>query len=135
MQSRSFGGTIVQWVEFRGEVSCWILGGGRRSRPGGDIVVAILLTAVRVIFFFQAEDGIRDVAVTGVQTCALPICHRPRNRSGARARSGSRRRKGRFRRRVALRNARGGRCRARKRARRYFRGHAEIGRASCRERG
>src|SRR2546429_3647255 len=30
-------------------------------------------------FFFQAEDGIRDVAVTGVQTCALPI-------SGPRAR-------------------------------------------------
>src|SRR2546422_8474755 len=27
----------------------------------------------RLIFFFQAEDGIRDVAVTGVQTCALPI--------------------------------------------------------------
>src|SRR2546429_725128 len=26
-----------------------------------------------VSFFFQAEDGIRDVAVTGVQTCALPI--------------------------------------------------------------
>src|SRR3989449_2446967 len=26
-------------------------------------------------FFFQAEDGIRDVAVTGVQTCALPIFH------------------------------------------------------------
>ena len=24
--------------------------------------------------FFQAEDGIRDVLVTGVQTCALPIC-------------------------------------------------------------
>src|SRR2546429_2206637 len=30
--------------------------------------------AVRLVFFFfQAEDGIRDVAVTGVQTCALPI--------------------------------------------------------------
>src|SRR5687768_18021686 len=28
-------------------------------------------------FFFQAEDGIRDVAVTGVQTCALPICPEP----------------------------------------------------------
>src|SRR2546429_7247218 len=28
---------------------------------------------VYVFFFFQAEDGIRDVAVTGVQTCALPI--------------------------------------------------------------
>src|SRR2546422_2842828 len=27
-----------------------------------------------MMFFFQAEDGIRDVAVTGVQTCALPIC-------------------------------------------------------------
>src|SRR5687768_17880024 len=27
----------------------------------------------RNFFFFQAEDGIRDVAVTGVQTCALPI--------------------------------------------------------------
>src|SRR5882762_9585232 len=25
-------------------------------------------------FFFQAEDGIRDSSVTGVQTCALPIC-------------------------------------------------------------
>src|SRR2546422_237739 len=34
-----------------------------------------------LFFFFQAEDGIRDVAVTGVQTCALPICRacgRPR---------------------------------------------------------
>src|SRR4051794_41198457 len=29
-------------------------------------------------FFFQAEDGIRDGRVTGVQTCALPICHHPR---------------------------------------------------------
>src|SRR3989441_12066107 len=42
-------------------------------------------------FFFQAEDGIRDKLVTGVQTCALPICARrlperaaaaPRRRSG-----------------------------------------------------
>src|SRR5256885_6122674 len=28
----------------------------------------------RSYFFFQAEDGIRDYKVTGVQTCALPIC-------------------------------------------------------------
>src|SRR2546422_9191326 len=59
------------------------------------------------LFFFQAEDGIRDVAVTGVQTCALPILgpvlaaragprlgrgrhgHRPVR--GARARSAARR--------------------------------------------
>src|SRR5438105_15058438 len=27
-----------------------------------------------MFFFFQAEDGIRDPLVTGVQTCALPIC-------------------------------------------------------------
>src|SRR5206468_7521648 len=27
-------------------------------------------------FFFQAEDGIRGLIVTGVQTCALPICKR-----------------------------------------------------------
>src|SRR3989454_7295963 len=31
-------------------------------------------------FFFQAEDGIRDYKVTGVQTCALPICSAPRGR-------------------------------------------------------
>src|SRR3712207_8265365 len=29
---------------------------------------------VLVWLFFQAEDGIRDIGVTGVQTCALPIC-------------------------------------------------------------
>src|SRR6266498_4985035 len=28
------------------------------------------------LFFFQADDGIRVADVTGVQTCALPICHR-----------------------------------------------------------
>src|SRR5206468_8848363 len=35
------------------------------------------------VFFFQAEDGIRDLIVTGVQTCALPICpgNQPRDRA------------------------------------------------------
>src|SRR3989449_2077328 len=32
-----------------------------------------MVSAFCAVFFFQAEDGIRDVAVTGVQTCALPI--------------------------------------------------------------
>src|SRR2546430_12893388 len=32
-----------------------------------------------VFFFFQAEDGIRDLTVTGVQTCALPIFPTPVN--------------------------------------------------------
>src|SRR4030042_3671887 len=35
----------------------------------------MLMLVLCLFFFFQAEDGIRDVAVTGVQTCALPIWH------------------------------------------------------------
>src|SRR5690554_7371541 len=38
---------------------------------GRSIIIKCL-----VIFFFQAEDGIRDADVTGVQTCALPIFYR-----------------------------------------------------------
>src|SRR2546430_11476134 len=40
-----------------------------RDRSGGALGPAV--TAAD--FFFQAEDGIRDLTVTGVQTCALPI--------------------------------------------------------------
>src|SRR5206468_6066318 len=43
-------------------------------------------------FFFQAEDGIRDLIVTGVQTCALPIsCSSPRGSRSATRRAGPRR--------------------------------------------
>src|SRR2546429_4795210 len=42
---------------------------GRRSGLCGGCAVRMTCC----FFFFQAEDGIRDVAVTGVQTCALPI--------------------------------------------------------------
>src|SRR5215213_10359561 len=59
-------------------------------------------------FFFQAEDGIRDWSVTGVQTCALPISAIPMC-------SGSTRRPR--------------ACRSRRSSR------TRIGRASCRERG
>src|SRR5690625_7515987 len=34
----------------------------------------VIVVRLWKIFFFQAEDGIRDGHVTGVQTCALPIC-------------------------------------------------------------
>src|SRR5207237_7846039 len=34
----------------------------------------LLTSTTMFFFFFQAEDGIRDSSVTGVQTCALPIC-------------------------------------------------------------
>src|SRR6266567_4811432 len=44
-----------------GETSCTDFFGFRRGTGGG------------LLFFFQAEDGIRDLTVTGVQTCALPI--------------------------------------------------------------
>src|SRR2546429_3677921 len=39
----------------------------------GDMRVWGVTGCTSLCFFFQAEDGIRDVAVTGVQTCALPI--------------------------------------------------------------
>ena len=38
-----------------------------------DDIEATVMIAIRSPFFFQAEDGIRDHCVTGVQTCALPI--------------------------------------------------------------
>src|SRR2546430_3454138 len=37
-------------------------------------------SCTRLFFFFQAEDGIRDLTVTGVQTCALPISTREAER-------------------------------------------------------
>src|SRR2546425_10842061 len=36
----------------------------------------VVTVVVLIFFFFQAEDGIRDKLVTGVQTCALPISRR-----------------------------------------------------------
>src|SRR2546430_11326236 len=89
-----------------------------------------------ILFFFQAEDGIRDLTVTGVQTCALPISLPGRDSPSQRVRQGkgqwrcagrsdatdARRQGGSERyRRAVLRGQEGGR-------------DAEIGRASCRER-
>src|SRR2546430_16233751 len=82
-------------------------------------------------FFFQAEDGIRDLTVTGVQTCALPI-------SGSTAPGGrTRRRRGPPKTRGARRATRPARrCRDGRRAPRPATPpRREIGRASCRERG
>src|SRR2546430_8676885 len=41
-----------------------------REQQGRD---QLLRRGLLLFFFFQAEDGIRDLTVTGVQTCALPI--------------------------------------------------------------
>src|SRR2546430_10233246 len=44
------------------------------------IVISNSTCVVCFFFFFQAEDGIRDLTVTGVQTCALPILAGPGTR-------------------------------------------------------
>src|SRR2546430_9613300 len=89
-----------------------------------------------LFFFFQAEDGIRDLTVTGVQTCALPIfpCARcpcrgpwestPAEAAGCRAANA---------RGVARGAPRGAQSSRRARCVRHCR-PAQIGRASCRER-
>src|SRR5690349_23673674 len=53
----------------------------------------VLSYVIGCFFFFQAEDGIRDLYVTGVQTCALPIssASRPENASAPRRRPGAER--------------------------------------------
>src|SRR5690606_40656003 len=56
--------------------------GGRPDRAGAGIGLTrahgdCANTGRARAFFFQAEDGIRDFHVTGVQTCALPILHQP----------------------------------------------------------
>src|SRR2546430_9924482 len=40
---------------------------------GGGCLRKLASRVFYIFFFFQAEDGIRDLTVTGVQTCALPI--------------------------------------------------------------
>src|SRR3989442_12914845 len=92
----------------------------------------MLSCSVRLcVFFFQAEDGIRDADVTGVQTCALPISdarnlHRPAQsrscRCRLRASAGVR-----LEHAVILGRPRTGRLADARRT--------EIGRGSCRERG
>src|SRR5437762_10254568 len=46
---------------------------------GTGFGVSAIKCACWRVFFFQAEDGIRDTSVTGVQTCALPIYNNRRD--------------------------------------------------------
>src|SRR5438034_6987360 len=48
-----------------------------RSLGATSCLVFSVFWFIFFFFFFQAEDGIRDHCVTGVQTCALPISDRP----------------------------------------------------------
>ena len=46
----------------------------------GFMIVYIMMGKhIEMLFFFQAEDGIRNHCVTGVQTCALPILGQSRS--------------------------------------------------------
>src|SRR5207248_4674277 len=91
----------------------------------------VLITPLsRTSFFFQAEDGIRYRTVTGVQTCALPICacanesgHRHSGSAAAVERPLPRDGHERRRRKQSL-----------ERSRRNPLARRQIGRASCRER-
>src|SRR3712207_6889297 len=89
-----------------------------------------------IFFFFQAEDGIRDIGVTGVQTCALPISTASAIRSESAARTslsaldqaaGTSRNPARAIARRAVVRASAGAFGSRATS-------AKIGRASCRER-
>src|SRR5437868_12761066 len=84
---------------------------------------------IRSFFFFQAEDGIRDRNVTGVQTCALPIFGLLGEAAGCDRRGEQ---LGELRLHVAEVDAI---LRALGARERRAHGGEEIGRASCRERG
>src|SRR2546430_8493839 len=62
MEPRKMG-IVFSWVFFFNSI------------PGAlmAFVAGVIGDAIGYYFFFQAEDGIRDLTVTGVQTCALPI--------------------------------------------------------------
>src|SRR5260370_1999077 len=66
------GGPRAHVCEGVARLACW--GRWRKLVPGG---LFRLVGSTAWLFFFQAEDGIRDSSVTGVQTCALPIYYGP----------------------------------------------------------
>src|SRR5256885_12301040 len=95
------------------------------------------LSAPRWFFFFQAEDGIRDYKVTGVQTCALPISGQLWTPPAGAAMRDANPKGGALRLPEGRKVFRGTRGRSQAVAlwrRREARGRMKIGRASCRGR-
>src|SRR2546430_9044453 len=72
-----FNATINRIQEAKPDVLMSFLVGGAHINFYRQFAAAGLKNKIPIIsttfFFFQAEDGIRDLTVTGVQTCALPI--------------------------------------------------------------
>src|SRR5205823_10138768 len=87
------------------------------------LCIEFRLVLFRSVFFFQAEDGIRDKLVTGVQTCALPISSAARNYLSSNFSTISS---------AAIIGGPAACWAPSRKRRRHFRD--EIGRASCRER-
>src|SRR5204862_6728600 len=105
------------------------------------LLVFLLSLAVGCFFFFQAEDGIRALYVTGVQTCALPISIPEELDPGRGAKHESERDRHNVEKHDLLEKERvrdrerhvGDRRRAEPRSEEKAAAQAEIGRASCRE--
>src|SRR2546430_6120987 len=66
---------MIHWLvlSWAWRSSCWSARAARSSLCIRSTLTGRLRLRMRLSFFFQAEDGIRDLTVTGVQTCALPI--------------------------------------------------------------
>src|SRR5256885_6818515 len=71
----SIWATGVTWWQVPKVAKVMLKGKLSPGVTGKDVIIALcgLFNKDEVLFFFQAEDGIRDYKVTGVQTCALPI--------------------------------------------------------------
>src|SRR5438105_9886311 len=109
----------------------------KRHAAGSILILDESLVCCR-FFFFQAEDGIRDPLVTGVQTCALPISvvHRLREDRLQAARQDAEQRAAAAEAELAtLRETVGAAVEEVQRRLRELEQRLEIGRASCRERG
>ena len=61
------------WVGRGWDVSCCKFIDGKCVSERDMMDYWLMIFDGSLFFFFQAEDGIRDTSVTGVQTCALPI--------------------------------------------------------------
>src|SRR5256885_6949822 len=71
------GRSVVAGFVVQGNVSKLTSGGVAVDAPRYRGATIVLYSCLGFGFFFQAEDGIRDYKVTGVQTCALPISDVP----------------------------------------------------------
>src|SRR5256886_4250433 len=96
------------------------------SLLGNCLSLYLIWLVPYLFFFFQAEDGIRDLTVTGVQTCALPIWRRSAHRPTCCCRETRAARRGRLR---------AARTRARRRSRRPLPGLRRLGAPAARHSG